>query len=565
MIANSEKNDLRKNDDRRDLQCETLEPRVMLSTVQIFAAGTTGAESIDLQIDNNTVATYTSPGSGANNGDYQTFNYSTPDNVTADQIRIAFTNDLYDPGNNVDRNVRIDRIVIDGQTFQTEDPGVFSTGTWKAADGVTPGFRESEFLHANGYFQYAGGSPPTGPGNVVIDEIHYNPGPDGTIDGDAGFIELYNSGGESVDLSGMSFVGFELTFGAGITLGAGQYAILLPSISIAQAEWGVTPIAEFASGGISGGGETIQLIAADGVTVVDEISYDDASPWPGGPDGNGPSLELINPEFDNNAASSWATSEGSPTPGAQNSVFDTEPAVEVTGIRVSDAATMRGATFGNLIYKVVFGEEVTVQMDNTFDNRGKATIPGQSVGTLGCCLWRSGDRQRDGSGTWKRFTCLHEEGFQVRATQRSFAGLRRPCIYSGRRIRNRFGLCRLVSRKRESSWEIWNAETNSQTSTFFTRVEQNGDFGGNAGDYSSRNFTELTYNSDTSFDASDVRVHFVNDTYNPGAGIDYNLRVDKIEIDGVAFETDTNTLPSNLPASHFKHYRTVQHAPTMEA
>ena len=195
--------------------------------------------------------------------------------------------------------MRIDRVVIDGATFETEDPSVFSTGTWKQADGVTPGFRESETLHSNGYFQFADNDAPTGPGSVVINEIHYNPGPDGTIDGDAEFIELYNPGGEDVDLSGMSFTGFTLTFADGVTLGAGQYAIVSPSISIAQDEWGVTPIAEFEGGGISGGGETIQLIAADGVTVVDEVTYDDANPWPGAPDGNGPSLELINPTFDN--------------------------------------------------------------------------------------------------------------------------------------------------------------------------------------------------------------------------------------------------------------------------
>ena len=246
------------------LQCEPLEPRQMLSTVQIFAAGTTGAESIDLQIDGTTVATYTGLGNGASQQAYTAFNFETDETISADQVRVAFTNDLFDPANGIDRNVRIDRVVIDGATFETEDPSVFSTGTWKRADGVAPGFRESETLHSNGYFQFADNDAPTGPGAVVINEIHYNPGPDDTIDGDAEFIELYNPGGEAVDLSGMSFTGFTLTFADGVTLGAGQYAIVSPSISIAQDEWGVTPIAEFEGGGLSGGGETIQLIAADG-------------------------------------------------------------------------------------------------------------------------------------------------------------------------------------------------------------------------------------------------------------------------------------------------------------
>ena len=68
---------------------------------------------------------------------------------------VVFTNDLYDPVNGVDRNLRVDSITIDGVTYQTEHPTVYSTGTWQPEDGIVPGFRESEILHTSGYFQYA--------------------------------------------------------------------------------------------------------------------------------------------------------------------------------------------------------------------------------------------------------------------------------------------------------------------------------------------------------------------------------------------------------------------------
>ncbi len=52
--------------------------------------------------------------------------------------------------------------MLDGVVYQTESPTVFSTGTYLPADGIQPGYRQSEALHANGYFQFA-----TGPGSLV--------------------------------------------------------------------------------------------------------------------------------------------------------------------------------------------------------------------------------------------------------------------------------------------------------------------------------------------------------------------------------------------------------------
>jgi glucose/arabinose dehydrogenase len=143
--------------DRLDFAVESCEPRIMLSTIQIFAAGSIGGEQMQLQIDGTPVQTWNVP-AGANTESFQEYTYVTPNRVTADNVQIHFLNDVYEPGNGIDTNLRVDAIQIDGVRFETEAPSVFSTGSWLPADGLQPGFRQSEYLNANGYFQFAGGN-----------------------------------------------------------------------------------------------------------------------------------------------------------------------------------------------------------------------------------------------------------------------------------------------------------------------------------------------------------------------------------------------------------------------
>ena len=144
--------------DSFDFYVEDLEPRVLLSTVTVFAAGTTGNENLRLRIDGNAVASWT-VAAGAEAGQFQSYVFDDDSiSISPDQIRIEFTNDVYLPDQGIDRNLRVDAIDIDGVRYETEFPSVFSTGTWKPEDGIQPGFRESEYLHGNGYFQFADSS-----------------------------------------------------------------------------------------------------------------------------------------------------------------------------------------------------------------------------------------------------------------------------------------------------------------------------------------------------------------------------------------------------------------------
>ena len=142
--------------DQVNLSLESLEQRQMLSSVDIFAAGETNQETLQLKIDDVVVQTWFNVGGNANTGEFEKLSFSTDGHVDASRIKIAFVNDLYDPENGIDRNIRVDKIVVDGVTFQAEDASVFSTGTWSNEENrIAPGFRQSEFLHANGYMQFS--------------------------------------------------------------------------------------------------------------------------------------------------------------------------------------------------------------------------------------------------------------------------------------------------------------------------------------------------------------------------------------------------------------------------
>ena len=135
------------------LSVEPLEERMMLSTVEIIAAGTQGGEQFELQVAGFEVATFTAE-AGADTGDFQTFTFETDRTVRAGDIRIAFVNDSVDPVTGADSNLRVDAIVVDGFRTETESPFTSSTGTYLPGQGIQFGRPESETLHANGYFQY---------------------------------------------------------------------------------------------------------------------------------------------------------------------------------------------------------------------------------------------------------------------------------------------------------------------------------------------------------------------------------------------------------------------------
>lgn len=162
----------------------------------------------------------------------------------------------------------------------------------------------------------------TGAG-IVINEINYKDG--------AGFdvkdwIELYNNGFVAEDISNWVFKDdddlHEFVIPNGTVMQPGSYLVLVQSLADFQTQFpAVSPVLGDFTFGLSGGGELIRLFDQNEV-LVDSIEYDDESPWPTEPDGNGPSLELISPGLDNTLPASWSACAPSGsehgTPGALN-------------------------------------------------------------------------------------------------------------------------------------------------------------------------------------------------------------------------------------------------------
>ncbi|MHC4157658.1 MAG: lamin tail domain-containing protein [Planctomycetota bacterium] len=167
---------------------------------------------------------------------------------------------------------------------------------------------------------------------IVINEIHYRP--DLKVE-QVEFVELYNPGDETIDLSGWYFSrGIDFTFPQSTTLDANSYLVVVEDSNLLDpcttsnadfvAKWpSVTPAGVF-TGKLDNDGENVELRDADGVEI-DQVDYQLGFPWPTAgdsvpfvkpPDGSGHSMQLTNPAFDNDLGGSWRSA--SPTPGAKN-------------------------------------------------------------------------------------------------------------------------------------------------------------------------------------------------------------------------------------------------------
>jgi len=159
-------------------------------------------------------------------------------------------------------------------------------------------------------------------GPIVINEINYN---SSDIFNPEDWVELYNNGNSSVDISNWRFMDEDDThffdLPSGTVLGAGQFLILCRD---SQAFTSLFPLVDNYIGdlgfGLSGAGELIRLLNSQG-TIIDSLIYDDVAPWPVEPDGNGPTLALINPNTDNSIPLNWAASLYHGTPGVINDVI----------------------------------------------------------------------------------------------------------------------------------------------------------------------------------------------------------------------------------------------------
>ena len=159
---------------------------------------------------------------------------------------------------------------------------------------------------------------------VVINEINYHSSDEFNPED---WLELYNPTNETIAMGLWIFKDDNsnvFMFPEDIFLQSGHYLVLCKNTdTFSQFFPGVLNVLGDFGFGLSGGGELLRLFDSN-EQLVDKVEYNDIPPWPLEADGQGSTLELIDPSLENDMASNWAASNGNGTPGEINSVFDDE-------------------------------------------------------------------------------------------------------------------------------------------------------------------------------------------------------------------------------------------------
>ena len=178
--------------------------------------------------------------------------------------------------------------------------------------------------------------PPQDLSKLALTEIMYNPPAVGLTNGDDfEFIELKNTGTNTLNLSGLNFSGVGFTFTNGTLLTPGGFCVLVRNpVAFADKYPGVTFHGVF-SGGLNSAGESLTLSHALGATIF-SVTYDDDLPWPAAADNFGFSLVPRNP------GASQAPDQGgdwraSTNPGGSPGADD--PPFTIPGIVINEVLT----------------------------------------------------------------------------------------------------------------------------------------------------------------------------------------------------------------------------------
>ena len=184
--------------------------------------------------------------------------------------------------------------------------------------------------------------------NVLINEIMYHPVSENLNES---YVELYNPGPSAADLSGWQFTkGFRYVFPANTVMASGAYLVVAADGATFAGRYpGVT---NFVAGWVAPMSTHVQLTDVGGNTVSD-VNFSKDGDWAARilttnyvaaygqlswewyvpHDGQGSSLELMNPNLPNSYALNWGSSTTlNGTPGGTNSIAQTNIGPIITGV-----------------------------------------------------------------------------------------------------------------------------------------------------------------------------------------------------------------------------------------
>ncbi|HUR44929.1 MAG TPA: lamin tail domain-containing protein [Candidatus Saccharimonadales bacterium] len=149
---------------------------------------------------------------------------------------------------------------------------------------------------------------------LQLSEIMYNPPMEGLVDGDQfEFLELWNSGTNVLDLSGLTFTsGIGYSFSNETLLSAGQYFVLIRSPGNFSQKYPTASWQGVYTGKLDNAGERLALALPSGAPVF-SIVYDNDVPWSPEADNTGLSLQKMT--FIQSGSSPVHWTAATPTPG----------------------------------------------------------------------------------------------------------------------------------------------------------------------------------------------------------------------------------------------------------
>ena len=243
------------------------------------------------------------------------------------------------------------------------------------------GMLDAETNHV--WFSYHVGS--TGPVSVCISEINYHPMHDGL--GNFEYVELYNYGTESVDLTGWTLENDDnipFTIPMETVINPGGITVICADKTAVGNYYNIPAVGNFQFT-LGNKSDNVILKAWDN-SIVDSVHYSDSFPWPENADGDGGILERISPSGPGSSSTNWYSKSGG-TPGYTNSKWGSsilsichEPAVPTSGESVTIYAYTTNTT-GNVVVYYHPNESGEWQSRNMAgpDSKGKYTA---NIGTF---------------------------------------------------------------------------------------------------------------------------------------------------------------------------------------
>jgi hypothetical protein len=214
-------------------------------------------------------------------------------------VDIKLTAEVTNPNYEFDRWVLLNHQVLPSDTLTDVVLNIF------AGDSVLALFKPRTFTDS-----------------LVINEINYNSA-DNFDPGD--WVEFYNPLGHDLDITNWQFRDEDdehiFFFPQGTSITSDGYLVLCRDTAAFHSLFpDVVTYMGNMDFGLSANGELIRLLDSTGI-LIDTVLYDDQPPWPVEPDGNGSTLQLIDPSYDNALAASWGASAVHGTPGAENGSY----------------------------------------------------------------------------------------------------------------------------------------------------------------------------------------------------------------------------------------------------